>query len=165
MSLTIFIRSPSTFSERKFPASLTIDALKVRIPLQSNTSNADTSYEQAKLEHVTGIPYAAQVLNVFPNPDAAEKGEGGVPLGEGVLGDVVKEWQCISVSRAGFGMWCSAVKGRSWELSGDGQIARFSGREEGAGAQGCAHGLYIKRDLAVQEQGCQRPTRSDSCGI
>lgn len=30
MSLTIFIRSPSTFSERKFPASLTIDALKVR---------------------------------------------------------------------------------------------------------------------------------------
>ncbi|KAJ9098513.1 hypothetical protein QFC20_005940 [Naganishia adeliensis] len=65
MSLSIFIRSPDTFSERKFPASLTIDALK------------------AKLEHVTGIPYAAQVLNVFPTADAAERGEGGVSLDDG----------------------------------------------------------------------------------
>jgi hypothetical protein len=32
MSLSIFIRSPNTFSERKFPSSLTINALKVRPP-------------------------------------------------------------------------------------------------------------------------------------
>jgi hypothetical protein len=35
---------------------------------------------------------------VFPNPDAAEKGDGGALLEGGVLGDAVKEWQCISVS-------------------------------------------------------------------
>lgn len=81
--ISIYIRSPSTLSERRFDSDTAITAIK------------------AKLETVTGIPLGEQVWDVYRDVEAAERGEGGRRVGEeATLGETgVQEWECIQVSR------------------------------------------------------------------
>jgi hypothetical protein len=80
--ISIYIRSPSTLSERRFDSDTAITAIK------------------AKLETVTGIPSGEQVWDVYRDVEAAERGEGGRRAGEeATLGETgVQEWECIQVS-------------------------------------------------------------------
>ncbi|KAJ9118556.1 hypothetical protein QFC22_003776 [Naganishia vaughanmartiniae] len=84
MSLNVFVRSPDTYSERRFDPNLTIGALK------------------AKLESITGIPYSSQVLYRFSSPDdVGKEGAPGVVMqddGRTLAEEGVTEWECISVT-------------------------------------------------------------------